>query len=116
MSFQFLPNYPQAFGSRQAAVATYQGPNPYLTGGENVTTQGVFGGGSFDKVEGGTSFNSSAAGTYIVRPVYPVGQATIGASGSNNVKMQWVVAANGAEVANNTNLAAEYCRVMFVGG
>ena len=116
MSFQFLPNYPQAFGSRQAAIATYQGPNPYLTGGENVTTQPIFGGGSFDKVDASQSFNSSASGTYTVRVQYPVGQAVLGASGSNNVKLQWIVSANGAEVANNTNLAGEFARVQFIGG
>lgn len=116
MADQSLPGYPQPFGSRNVNIASHQGPNPYLTGGENYYAGASAGWGSFDAVEGGASYNNSAAGTYLVRPLYPIGQAQLSASGSNNVKLGWFVAANGAQVANNTDLSAEYVRLRSFGG
>jgi hypothetical protein len=120
-----LPGYPQPFGSRNICIALHQGPTSYVTGGENVNAN-VFGFGSFDKVEGGTSFNNSTQGQYILRPQMPIAQAPQLTSGNSiqgqipagpaYVQLQWLTASNGTEVASNTNLTQQFARITYIGG
>jgi hypothetical protein len=119
-----LPNYPQPFGTRQLWIGDHQGPANYQTGGETLNASAL-GWSSFDSVRGGMTFNSSNNGFYTMRVYYPSAQSPalsnnsiVGnlPSGSNNVTLVWVVSSNSAEVAANSNLAGEFCRVEFYGG
>ena len=114
-----LPGYPQPFGSRYINICTHQGNNNYQQGNtsDQVTARAV-GLSVFDKVEAGASVPNNvnnASGTYTVRPQYPFGQLSLTAQGANNVNYQWLYAANGNEVANGTNLAGEFVRVLYYG-
>lgn len=119
-----LPDYPQPFGTRKICVTTHQGPANYQAGGELVTAS-TFGFGSFDAVRVSMSFNKNNTATYIVRANVPVAQSPIVSNnniqgniptGANNVTLQWITTSTGNEVANNTNLSSEFCRVEYIGG
>jgi hypothetical protein len=118
-----LPNYPQPFGSRNIWIGTHQGPANYQTGGETLNASAL-GWGTFDKVNGGATFNASNNGYYTVTVLFPSSQAPglsgnsikgNPPSGSNNVTLKWSVT-GGSEVANNSNLAAEFYRAEYFGG
>ena len=114
-----LPGYPQPFGSRYVNICTHQGPANYQQGNasDQVTARAV-GLSVFDHVSAGPSIidnANNAAGTYTVRAQLPFGQSSLTSQGSNSVNFQWMYAANGNEVANNANLAAEFARVLYFG-
>lgn len=122
-----LPGYEQPLGGgRRMLVVTHQGTANYQAGGETITAS-TFGWGSFDSaVVLGASFNANNTGNYQPTILIPIAQAPAVANnnwtafpnqptGSNNLKVKWEQA-NGNEVANNTNLSSEFCRIMYLGG
>lgn len=117
MANQPLPGYPQPFGSRIINIFQHAGPANYQQGNNSdlITARGVQMS-SFDRVEASASIDANTqASVYTVRVQYPVSQASNNATGSNQVNLQWLYAANGNEVANATNLSLEYTRIQAHG-
>jgi len=110
-----LPSYPQPMGTRLICIAKYAGPAAYVQGGESLNATSFFGGGSFDKVAGGASFNANNSGNYNIGVRYPTGQAANNTTGGQTVNLVFT-AANGTEAANNTNLSGEYAWIEMIGG
>jgi hypothetical protein len=108
------------------SIGVVQGPLSYQQGGFSVTpTQVALT--NFDGAEAlGGSFNSTATGGYKVQVLMPTSYAPpvanntvsgnpprVSAVSSVNLRF---TAANGTEVANNTNLTSEFVNVAFFGG
>ncbi len=127
MADRNLPDYPQPFGTRKICVSTHQGPVAYVQGGEVINANSIFGSNStFDAVlVAGASFNANNSGNWAPRVLPPTGLSPAVANnnltgfsipgGSNNVTLQWL-AANGTEANNNVNFAAEFVRIVYIGG
>ena len=120
-----LPNYPQPFGTRSIAVAQVQGPLAYQAGGVTINPQSV-GFSKFDYVSSDASANNATTGGYKVQVLWPTSAVPLVANNNvqgnpptinsaNSVNLRWT-AANGNEVANNTNLSAEFANCLFIGG
>jgi hypothetical protein len=96
-------------------MGDYFGNNNYQQGGDKTYASdwGLSGIEHF-----GVQSGRSASGTYSV-VVYPPANSSNAnesvASTYNNVTLKWLYAANGVEVANNTNLSAESLRVFVIG-
>lgn len=81
------------------------GPASYTTGGVKVYAN-TFGMLSLRYIN---AMGTTRSTTYYVREVSPSGP------GSSFVTLKWFVSATNAEVANATNLSAEFIRVLAVG-
>lgn len=108
--------YPQPRGRKLESVATLAGPASYAvvvpgaspTGGQLVNNlQQVFGFNYVDFVDAA----GDGTGTYRVNVIF-VGQPQQGAP---QFRLQWIVAATGAEVTAATNLSTFSVRLLGVG-
>ncbi len=125
--FVSLGNYPtSAWGATKVAKGDFFGSNNYQQGGE-VLVPGSFGLQSIESVEFSGAFAPS--NNYFARVAYPANsfnaaeqiaptfsQTPSGANNTNAPVVKWFIASNNAEVANNTNLAAELVRTTVFGG
>jgi len=116
-----LDGYPQPFSSKIENRGDFFGSNNYQTGGEQIVPQ-TFGLSAFESV----SFAPLAySQNYYAKVIYPTNPVNTelrasafqsnGANANGQVLVQWFVAANNAQVAANTNLAAEGIRMSIVG-
>ena len=91
----------------------HYGPSSYTTNGEVWPTQSPFGGPNSAGLSGVQWVNggTSESGTYRIVPIF-------GGSASNKgtIKLKWITISNNTEVANGTNLSAEYIRLLVIGG
>lgn len=109
---------PDGSGAAIAAKRLYWegdlfGNNNYQTTGD-LYTASQFGMSGFTQIDPQARSNSA---NYSVAPIYPANasnSAEAYAPASNNANLHWY-SANGTEVANNTNLAAEVMRVQIWG-
>jgi hypothetical protein len=103
-----FPGYPGASvaANRMAARGQHFGSNNYQVGGYNITAQSL----GMQYIEMYDILSFAVSNNYYARPNYPN-------TGANNaaqavpptyVTLKWYYAANNNEVANNTNLNAEY--------
>lgn len=122
-----LPNYPTAaWGATQVNRGDFFGSNNYQQGGE-VQVPGTYGFQGIEAIQfDGTAY--SVSNNYFARVSYPAnsfnsaeqlapafGQTASAANNTNAPVIKWFIASNNAEVANNTNLAAEVVRATFWG-
>jgi len=116
-----LPGYPVPVSNKIENRGDFFGTSNYQAGGELIVpaTYGM------TAIESVQFTNFAFSGNYYAQVIYPNNpnstelQATAFQSASNNnnlnVQVKWLIAANNAQVANNTNLAAEGIRVHIVG-
>jgi hypothetical protein len=116
-----LPGYPTAVGNKMYWRGDHVGPLLYVTGGEFIPPQ-AFGMQGIEEIGAAFSGNSFST-TYYVRMVPPAnafsaneqyasawGANASNANNTNQIAVQWFYQANNAQVAANTNLAAEAVR------
>lgn len=105
---------PGALAVKIPWIGDHFGPQNYQAGGYNLTSFALGLPGGLEWVNFTAGSNS---GNYLISGVYP------GGAGQNEfrgvtypyITMQWFYAANGSEVANNTNLSAEVIRLFALG-
>ena len=109
-----LPGYPRPLGESPAIQwkGDYFGNSNYQQGGDKAfaSDYGYSGIEEFAPQFGGYS----QTGNYFMRALMPANASNVNetlAPCFNNCTVKWYYAANSVEVANNTNLAAEVCRV-----
>jgi hypothetical protein len=118
-------DYPTAVGHRQRWVGDHVGPANYQQPGETVTPN-MFGFPGFVESLGSSFGGYTQSNTYFVRARWPANNASSttelaapvfsSPTANNCLVLQWLIAANSAQVANNTNLAAEIVRLEAWGG
>jgi hypothetical protein len=96
---------PQPHGARMYSAGDIVAPSNYQQGGYNLTYQAF---GMPSRIEAVNYSPRTQSGNYYALPFYPAvsGNAETRAVGFGYVTTKWY-AANGTEVANNTNLSAE---------
>jgi hypothetical protein len=90
-------------GIKRVVYIDHDGPNPYATGGETITAKQL-NLSAIDHVSASASDNAA----HFCTPVY----ANKGSF--KEFKLLWSTVADGAEVANGTNLSARFCRLRVV--
>lgn len=123
--FTSLPNYPtRAWGSTKVAAGDFFGSNNYQQGGE-VQVPATFGFTGIESLHLESAFAYSQ--NYFARVYFPAtgnknenvapsyGQNASTANNTNAPLIQWFIAANNAQVANNTDLSAEVVRLRAFG-
>lgn len=119
-------DYPTAIGNKQRWVGDHVGPANYQQPGE-VVTPNMFGFPGFVETLGASFGGFSQSNNYFVRSVWPQAGNTSSASeakapvysapsANNCLILQWFIASNSAQVANNANLGAEIVRLEAWGG
>lgn len=127
--FKAMPNYPTpAWGATKVTRGDFFGTSNYQAGGE-VLSPGAFGFGGLERFEpapnAGNNINQFFAYSqnYYAVVQYPANSSSsteqfaptyAGRASNNQIIVRWF-AANNAEVANNTNLAAEAVPVTVFG-
>ena len=111
-----LPGNPTVWGNKKAQVLDHVGPNPYTAGGEvfDAVHLGWSGLEWVDLPNGQSTaaLGNTKSGNYNVRVIYDTASVIDGALSS--VKLQWFVAAGGAE-AGAIDLSAEVIRMLVTG-
>lgn len=123
-----LPGYPAAaWGQTRVWRGDHIGPLIYVTGGEFPTPAAFGFPGGIESV--GVDFGgNSYSGTYYVKALQPAnsfsaseqrapafGATASNANATNQIAIQWFYTNNNAQVAANTNLAAEGVRLVAYG-
>lgn len=119
MQVTLLKGYPDRVGRRSIWVGTGNGPASY-TGG-NSPTDAITGLPFQFYIDAVTEISISASGTYYAMaqpstvPIAAAGTAFVG-NPRATWNLRYFTTSNGAEVSNNTNLAAEKFTVSGFGG
>ena len=122
MARKNLDGYPTSFSNVKACVFVHPGPASYATvviatpptGGDTVLAAEA-GMKAFDTIQGGMT---SDDGQYMVQVISPNGNSassSTAAQPTTTMKLRWIIAATGAEVANTTNLSARTIRLFAMG-
>lgn len=116
-----MVDYPTTFGDKRISCFTHKGPASYAaivngtppTGGDTVTAAEA-GIKAFDALLGGMTSDN---GQFIVQGVSPNGNplSPWGVQPAITMKLRWLTAATGAEVAGATDLSARTIRLCIVG-
>jgi len=107
-----LPGYRDFFGTKPVVIAEVAGPTSYATGGQTINAAD-FGLAGIDYADAGMV---SYSGTYYGRIIPQPASAPPSNQNPNmtKIKLQWIVAATNAEVANTTNLSGEILRFLII--
>lgn len=111
MAENILPGYSTKWGNKNVFSSDHLGPASYQAGGESFTAQHLGWGGVEHVFIDGPSWNANNNGTYFTKVQFP----TASAGARSSVQILWYVAANNAEVGNNTDLSAEKVRLLAIG-
>ena len=105
MQLKMLDGYPDLVGRRSIFCGYGNGPKPYVTGGDPLTT------GQFNYyIDSVDSSDLTVSGTYYCLPI----QSKVGPRPT--WKLKWIVAATNVEAANGLDLSAEQIQVSGKGG
>lgn len=100
-----LKGFPDVWGQHSIPLIDHKGPKSYAQPGELISTGGEWPR-SFAFVIGGLDYS----GTWRVDCGY------LNSGLRSQVRLKWIVAATGQEVANGVNLSGATVRLLVVGG
>lgn len=121
-----LDGYPDAFGSKRAAVIPHRGPSSYTQITPGAAPALATGGDTVSASEAGMKFIDFVAGgltdsgTYRVEAIPTTVSGVVAEPGrimgvKATYRLRWVVVATGAEVAGAVDLDAEIVRLFVIG-